>query len=91
MNFNIPQENFSAYLVWFLLSPNTADQLFQYIANETNTKKSGSTYGLKPSSSQQNRTVSPTSAASSTTTETTPSTSETTLTPSEQPEAKKEQ
>ena len=26
----------------------TADQLFQYIANETNTAKTSSSYGLKP-------------------------------------------
>ena len=42
-----------------------ADQLFQYIANETNTKKSSSGYGLAPvsSSSHKSRTAPPTSTA----------------------------
>lgn len=92
------------YLAWvgawltlgiILLAVLVADQLFQYIANETNTKKSGSTYGLRPSTRQQNRTLSPTTSATSSTTTTTsetpPTVSETTPTPNEPPEAKKEQ
>ena len=34
----------------------TADRLFQFIANETNTKKSSSTYGLTPSATNKSTT-----------------------------------
>jgi lysophosphatidic acid acyltransferase/lysophosphatidylinositol acyltransferase len=66
-----------------------ADQLFQYIANETDTKKSGSTYGLQtPSTASSTKTLSQTARDTG---ETTPTDTETTPTDNEPRETKKVQ